>query len=153
MCLVEGLLVLPLRLRGDDHARPRGEEDLLPHPLEGADEDVEVRPPPRDVPQAPRVGPPGDGLQVPYGLHHRSLGGPGDRPPREEAPEDLPQGSPGAALHLGDQVHHVGVALHGEKLPDPHCSGPGHPGEVVPEEVHEHHVLRPLLGRGKELPL
>ncbi len=140
-------------LRGDDDARPRGEEDLLPYPLEGADQDVEVRPPARDVSQASRVAPPGNGLQGPYGLHHHALGGPGDGSPGEEGGEDPAQGGVGAGLHLGDQVRHVGVPLHGEKLPHPHGAGKGHPGEVVAHQVHQHGVFGPLLGGGKELLL
>lgn len=151
MRLVEGLLVLPLRLRGDDHARPRGEEDLLPTLWKERMRMLKSAPAPRRTPGS-LCRPPGTGSRSLMASITVPLGAP-VIVPRGRGSGRPPQGGPGAALHLGDQVHHVGVALHGEKLPDPHCSGPGHPGEVVPEEVHEHHVLRPLLGRGEELPL
>ena len=40
---------------------------------------------------------------------------------------------------------HRGMLLEGEELGHPHRAGPADPGKVVPQQVHNHHVLGPVL--------
>ena len=56
------------------------------------------------------------------------------------------------ARHRRDDVHDVGVGLHGHELVHVHRAVLAHAPEVVAAEVHEHHVLGPLLGVGEQLP-
>ena len=49
-------------------------------------------------------------------------------------------------LHVAHQMQHVAVPLDLHVLGHGHGSGAGHAAQVVAAQVHEHHVLGPLLG-------
>jgi len=57
------------------------------------------------------------------------------------------------ALHLTDDVHDVGVALNHHQLADADAARNADAAQVVATEVHEHHVLGPLLRIGQEVLL
>ena len=47
--------------------------------------------------------------------------------------------------HVTDQMHDVRVALHHHELRHLDAAEAADPADVVAPEIHEHHVLRPLL--------
>jgi hypothetical protein len=49
------------------------------------------------------------------------------------------------AAHVADQMHHVRVALHHHEFRHLDGADLGDAADVVAAEVHQHHVLRPLL--------
>ena len=81
-------------------------------------------------------------------LHRADLGGAGERAGREHGAQRVQgvQLRAEARLHVAHQVEDVAVALHLHVLAGGHGAGPGDAPEVVAPEVHEHHVLRALLG-------
>ena len=56
-----------------------------------------------------------------------------------------------AAPDLAHQVHDVRVPLDGHERGEPHRPELRHPPDVVPAQVHQHQVLGPLLGVGRQL--
>ncbi len=53
---------------------------------------------------------------------------------------------------MAHQVHDVGVALEGHEGGRLHASDPGDAPDVVPSQVDQHHVLRPVLLARQKLP-
>ena len=47
-------------------------------------------------------------------------------------------------------MHHVRIALDAHEVPDLDLAEAGHPADVVPRQIHEHHVLGALLLVGEQ---
>ena len=106
-----------------------------------------------DVAHRASVGAPAGALQLLDDLHGPDLGCAAHRARGEGGPEQA-EGvvlRPDLPSHVADDVHHVAVALHCHHGGDGHRAVLADPAQVVPAQVHQHHVLRPLLGIGEEL--
>ena len=77
----------------------------------------------------------------------RTFGAPVIEPPGKVGPQQIHgvRGRVQLAHHRGDQVVDGGVVLQREQLRHPDGAGAAHPGEVVPQQIHDHHVLGPVL--------
>ena len=86
-------------------------------------------------------------------LHRPDLGRAREGPGREDAAESVEGVAAGLepSLHVAHEMEDVAVLLDLHVLGHGHGSGPGHAAEVVAAQVHEHHVLGPLLGVVAEL--
>ncbi len=152
--LAERFSVLRLRVGVGDDAGAGLEEDLPVPDQHRPDRDAEIHVAVvAEVPHGAAVRPPAGGLQLRDDLHRPDLRRPGQGPRREGRPEDVEAVLLRCELRLDvrDEVHDVGVALHRHQLADLDASDPGDPPEVVPAQVDEHDVLRPLLGVLQEL--
>ena len=93
------------------------------------------------------------GLELVDDLHRADLRRTGKRSRRQHRPQGVHRGDAGTqgSRDLADDVEHVGVSLDDHQLVDLDRSVLAHPAEVVPAEVHEHHVLGALLRVAEQL--
>src|SRR5205809_1051357 len=152
--LVLRLLELPLRdARGDDS---RSRMDVgSPLPEDGApdrDRGVEVAVV-AEIADGTTVQPAPLTLGGRDQLHRPDLRRAGQGPGRDDRPEraERIEARSEPALDVGDEMQDVAVALDLHVLADRDCPGSSDPPEVVPPEVDQHDVLRPLLRVALEL--
>jgi hypothetical protein len=88
-------------------------------------------------------------------LHGPNFGGTADRAGREGGHQQVPDISLRLQepFHLADDVHHVGVALDHHQFCYLDAARLANPAQVIATQVHQHHVLGPLLGIGQQIRL
>ena len=99
------------------------------------------------------VGLAGGQFELVDDLERADLRRTGDRAGREGGADQVVVGDAVAEGPLDgrDQVPHAGVGLGVEQVGDPDRAREADPAEVVADQVHDHHVLGPVLGRPLEL--
>ena len=114
----------------------------------GADDDARIhRAGDAEIADGAAVHPPAGGLQLGDDLHRPHLGRAGDRAAGKGGPEQGNGIGPGRQLshHRRDEVVNGRVLLQGEQLGDPYRAGAADAGQIVSQQIHDHHVLRPVL--------
>ena len=69
----------------------------------------------------------------------------------QQIPDVVPRSQP--TFHLTDDVHDMGVALDHHQLANGHRPRDADTAEVVPTEIHQHHVFSSFLGIGEQFCL
>ena len=152
--LDEALGVLGLGVGVGHDAAARAEPAPARRELEGADGDVELEAGHRGaVADGAGVGLAGGQFKLVDDLERADLRRTGDRAGREGGADQVVVGDAVAEGPLDgrDQVPHAGVGLGVEQVGDPDRAREADPAEVVADQVHDHHVLGPVLGRPLEL--
>ena len=88
-------------------------------------------------------------------LHSPNLGSATDRTGGEGGHQQVPHrfALGQQTLHLAHDVHHVGVALDHHQLAHLDGARLADAAQVVAAQIHQHHVLGPLLGISQQLRL
>ena len=143
------LLELTFRHGARDDTRPDVEMDPVLAKDGGADRDrgVEVAVV-AEIPHGSAVQPAPLAFGLGDELHRPDLRRARERSRREDAAQSVErvQARLQPRFHVAHQMKDVAVALHLHVLSHGHRPRPGHSTQVVATQIHEHHVLRPLLG-------
>ncbi len=146
--LVERFPILQLRI-GVGHDPAAGlEVYLASRGHHGSDDDARIHAPVcAEVADGAAVDSPARRLQLRDDLHRADLGGAGDGPAGKGGAHQVHRIGPRLqrSHHGRHQVVHRRVVLQREQLGHPHRPRPAHPAQVVPQQVHDHDVLGPVL--------
>ena len=127
--------------------RPGRGPAVLDHHRADVDRGIEVAVP-GEVADRAAVGAALVRLELVDDLHRPHLWRPGERPGRKGRAQHVHRADPlpEPARDLADDVQHVRVGLDDHQLIDRDAAVLADAAEVIAPEVHQHHVLGPLLG-------
>ena len=137
---------------GDDAAAHPHDAAPVGAQFQAADGHVEAEiPVRRQQPQAAGVQAPGPDFQFLDDFHGPQLGCAGDGTAGKEGRQGLRRADArGPGADRGGHLEDAGVGLDGEQLLHPHRTGLGQAPQVVAQQINDHQVFRPVLGRGRQ---